>query len=143
MTRIWAKKLHQLIKKFLPKRRLKYPDGTRNKNIALCDGLIIGSGPWICYCCTKIRSWMKGNKMPVDTKECNPYSLGKMTFLRIHTHTTTSYIWPVVKHVYPGGVLPLLDQLRKAQRIGMPKNLSDLVLKSRRGELKLEALPKS
>lgn len=83
---------------------------------AWCDGLIIGSAPWLCYLCQKVRNWAKGAVRPYVEKEADLNDLGQLDNLVIHGHWTTklvgakhkiplrikpSWMWPTVKHIYP------------------------------------------
>lgn len=98
---------------------------------AWCDGFTIGSGPWQCYCCHKLRNWIRGIKK-LESKDANILNLGKMVFLRIYTHQGISYIWPSTKHIYPVAVLPFLDERRKQfetmekERLKLIRNLQKI-----------------
>lgn len=72
----------------------------RYRPSARCDSIIIGSGPWICYCCKSLRFAIAGVKWGEVPEK---WVLGAPLALRFKTIYTNrgAYVWPCKKYIYP------------------------------------------
>lgn len=66
---------------------------------AFCDGLLIGSAPWLCYCCTRARLWLQG-ELKSAPRAWTPGQPMPLVFHTIHTAGNGVWTWPNVKWVY-------------------------------------------
>lgn len=70
---------------------------------AFCDGLMIGSAPWLCYCCTRLRMRLEGRRFRESHRPWF-HDIRMPMGLRFFAITTAEkgvFCWPVVKWVYP------------------------------------------
>lgn len=112
---------------------------------AWCDGLVIGSGPWLCYLCQKVRRWLTGEKRPHVEKEVNLTFLGQLDNLVVHGHWVIevkdntkikrkpSWMWPTIKWIYPVASYMAVEHHRQMLR----EMKADMELIKRMKELKM------